>query len=340
MFALLSPITPMKNSADTVVKHGRIALVSRESTEGTNAMSKSAFTYLGTKEAALYFDEVIPLFLLYDAAFEYDFDELMAFERPSVIERVLKKRNSFVKLLPPELSEGTRNFEHYVELNSKIIREFDFGSDDFEPKFKDRPVTDLFQVNKEAINKAIGEFILKTSFPNAAFSTVETALSSQDSHSDSDIAVTLLGLNLVDASSASIEQIIDFREDRHSMAALRQLRLFSEENYSGKSIAFIEDDLLHRLYGYDEAAKKWGFETIHAGLATLFNSKTALGTLGGTFAAVLAGSPVLASSAALVGTSLEIGKISLAVTRKKFDGRAALKDNPVSYIATAKELLE
>lgn len=330
----------MKNSAVTVVKHGKTALVNRETTEGTSAMSRSAFTYLGTKEAALYFDEVIPLFLFFDAAFEYDFDELMAFEQPSVFEKVLKKRNSFVKLLPPELSEGTENFEHYVELNSKIIREFGFGSDDFEPKFENRPVSDLFQANKEAINKIIGEFILKTSFSNAAFSTVETAFSSHDNSNDGDIAVTLLGLNLVDASSASIEQIVDFREDKHSIAALRQLRLFSQENYSGKSITFIEDDLLHRIYRYDEAAKKWGFETIHAGLATLFNSKTALGTLGGTFAAILAGSPVLAGSAALVGTTLEIGKVGLTITRKKFDGRAALKDNPVSYIATAKEQLE
>jgi hypothetical protein len=160
-----------------------------------------------------------------------------------------------------------------------------------------------------------------------------------DDPSGEEVAVTLATLDLVDTTCASWEQITEFRRDPVSRTKLRRLRVFAADSYAGKSRAYVEDDLLRRLDDYDETVRRWGFETRHAVLTTLLNSKSLLAVAGVSLLSVLFGAPTLAGAGALAGAAVEIGRVSVEVSRRRFALRSALRDNPVSYIADAKERL-
>jgi len=55
------------------------------------------------------------------------------------------------------------------------------------------------------------------------------------------------GISLIDAEHADWEQIISLREDSDSKEALRRFRLFTFDNYRGKSKSYIEDDIAKRI---------------------------------------------------------------------------------------------
>ena len=113
-----------------------------------------------------------------------------------------------------------------------------------------------------------------------------------------------------------------------------------QENYVGKSLEFIEDDLMRRIDDYENEASKWGFEIREAALTNIFGSKSMPMIAGSTLLAALAGSPVVATSAAIAGSIFELGKVAIAVSRKRFERYVALRDSPVSYITTAISELE
>jgi len=79
------------------------------------------------------------------------------------------------------------------------------------------------------------------------------------------------------------------------------------------------------------------FETMHAALTMLFTSKAIGSALAGSLLSVLFGIPAVAVLSAVVGTSIEIGKIVLEVSRRKFALRNALQDNPISYVVAAND---
>ena len=56
---------------------------------------------------------------------------------------------------------------------------------------------------------------------------------------ESDIAITMASLKLVDVGPATWEHVLEFRRDSDARDKLRRLRLFACENYSGKSKDFI-----------------------------------------------------------------------------------------------------
>lgn len=301
-------------------------------------MSRTAISLGNTKESALYFDHVVPLFLTYDIALEEEFDVWKATDTSTAFSLFSDKRNKFLKLLPDELHEGTPAFDKFLELNMQNLRTIGVGGDVSDHHDKDTYMRDVIRDNLDRLNMNVNNFLKEVPMSGAALTTSEIAVSGDVSDGD-EIAVTLSGLGLVDTSKLSIEHLIEFRQDTKALAALRQLRVFAQKEYAGKPRSYIEDDLLSRIYHYEQAAKKWNFELANAGLTTLFNSKTAIGTVGGTIAAVMAGSPVIATSAAIVGTVLEIGKVTLSISKKRFEARKALGDNPVSYIVHAQSQL-
>src|SRR5665647_433395 len=70
--------------------------------------------------------------------------------------------------------------------------------------------------------------------------------------SQSDPSITLSRLNLIDATQADWRQIIEVRKDVQSHRKLARLRLFIHNNYSGCSFSYIEDDLSRRLEEYEQ----------------------------------------------------------------------------------------
>lgn len=153
------------------------------------------------------------------------------------------------------------------------------------------------------------------------------------------LLVTLSQLPLIDTDKVSWEQIIEFRRDCDSVARLRQLRAFLQTNYKGKEKAFILDDLQSRLDQYANTVRDWGFETKTSTISTLLSSTTLLGTAGGTLVSLFAGAPTLAAVTASAGTLVELGKISLHIANRKYGLVKLRRDHPLAYIISAREQL-
>lgn len=127
----------------------------------------------------------------------------------------------------------------------------------------------------------IARFLADLGIHNASFTTGIEFVANSTLSTD-DVAITVANLNLIDASRASLEQILEFRKDAEARIKLRRLRSFSLQNYSGKNRAFVEDDLSVRIADCEEAIRRWGFETRHAAMSMLFSSKLLGGAVGGS----------------------------------------------------------
>jgi hypothetical protein len=165
------------------------------------------------------------------------------------------------------------------------------------------------------------------------------ATMTNDDRDGADIAITITSLELVDAARCSWEQILEFRRDTEARDKLRRLRLFACDNYSGKTKDYIGDDILKRIADYQETVRRWGFETKYSALSMLLTSKLLAGSLTGSLVSVLFDAPVAAIASAAGGAGLEIGRIALELSKRKFALRTMLADNPVSYISYANRLL-
>ena len=94
-----------------------------------------------------------------------------------------------------------------------------------------------------------------------------------------------------------------------------------------------------KISDYDEAVRKWGFETKYAAFTMLLSSKTLAGALTGSLISTLFGAPVPALASAAVGMGLEIGRIVLEVSKQRFALRSLMAESPVCYISQARSKL-
>lgn len=313
---------------------GVLFLVSRKL--GVTLVSKTVFTVGGSKEASLYFDDVIPLMLIVDAADEYGWDEISTTSKQLDMAKLMEIRFLFDRLFPKEIQKGSDNFKSWLDVNKSILDALLEAAR--RPKTSKMPLAEVFGRCVPGFKDEIIRFVDELGIEDAAYSSALSFVSKSNSMTD-DIGMTISNLNLIDISKVTLEQILEFREDLESKAKLRRLRLFAYKNYTGKSKSYIEDDLLLRIDEYEHEAKKWGFETKEAAITTLFNSKVIMGTLCGSLIAALTGSPITSLSTLAIGALVEFGRIQLVVSRCKFKARSVLRTNPVSYIKEANKAL-
>ncbi|HEY3913307.1 MAG TPA: hypothetical protein VGN61_02375, partial [Verrucomicrobiae bacterium] len=152
--------------------------------------------------------------------------------------------------------------------------------------------------------------------------------------------VAIIGLNLIDVANVSIEKLTAFRNDSEARDKMRKFRLFVYDNYTGKEKGYIEDDILTRLADYNEVVKSWGFETKLKTMSFVLNSKLLPTALGASFLASIFGSTVEAIAAASTGVGLEIGRLTLELSKRKHELARIVRNNPISYIADAKAKLD
>jgi hypothetical protein len=144
-------------------------------------------------------------------------------------------------------------------------------------------------------------------------------------------------LPLIDASTATWDQIIELRRSPEAKIKLRRLRLFFFENYTGKPKSYVEDDLLRRLDDYEKARREFGFDTITSSISVLLDSQNLQASLVAGLAAALFGGPTAAISA---GASVELGKFSLEVAKKRAQIRSLSDGHELAYIIAARRHLK
>ncbi len=129
-----------------------------------------------------------------------------------------------------------------------------------------------------------------------------------------DPVVTLAGLNLVDVTKATWDQIIELRQDQQSQRKLQRLRAFLANNYTGKSLSYVEDDLGRCLDDYEQSRQKHGFETVVASISVLLDSACLQAALAAGVGATLLGGPAVGISSA---AAIEVGKVVIEFAKRR-----------------------
>jgi len=149
-----------------------------------------------------------------------------------------------------------------------------------------------------------------------------------------DVSLTLSNINLIDTSKVTWEQIIEYRKDVTAKKKIRNLRLFLNTNYQGKSLAFIEDDLGKRLDEYCTTCKDWGFDTITSTISAVMDSEKLIPLIAGSTGATLFGGPLAGLA---IGGGILIANIALNVVKGKHAFNKFKRDHELAYIIEAKE---
>lgn len=153
-------------------------------------------------------------------------------------------------------------------------------------------------------------------------------------------ALTVQEIPMINTEKIGFSQIMEFRKDRETMKKMRNFRLFAYQQYAGKDKAYVEDDIQKRYEDYMEALRLSGFETATKMLTSLISSKLLMGALATSTASLLLGNTQLAIGAFGSGAILEIGKLSLQFAQQKQAMATICRENPISYIAEAREKLK
>jgi len=295
---------------------------------------RTAVTLFSGREAALYFDRIVPL------SFWVDFVWLNSSIEDASIFPV-----EILQILPENLHQNV-HITRLIDLNDSgyqiFMAIFKYGA--YQKK------SGIYRLDFDNLTRSLGiqevkslienylencsAFIEDFGFQSLPIDAADIFL--DDTEGPCDTLIKLTNLRLIDTSRVSWQHILEFRADVEALARLRRLRSFAEEELAGKTPDQLSDLLFTRIYEYEETAKAWGFETKKAAVVSLLGSKVLAATLSGSLAAFLVGEPVAAAVSACGGIAVELGKIGLEIKQRGFGFRKIVRANPVSYISYAK----
>ncbi|WP_146139982.1 hypothetical protein [Marinobacterium halophilum] len=200
---------------------------------------------------------------------------------------------------------------------------------------------DFYLSNSAGFRAGLNEYMRKSGFRDTPILIPGDSLITNNPimENTQDILIELINVPAVNTENAQWNQIFEFRSDTESVAKLRRLRLYLHQTYAGKSKDFLIDHFYSSLEDYNSAARKHGFDLKTGVLSGLINSKSLLATSGATFSSVLFGEPILASVTAAGGALLEVGKISLELSKAKFSSEEFTNQHPLTYIIEANNKL-
>jgi hypothetical protein len=290
----------------------------------------TAVAFGDLKNAALYFDHLIPVYLTLELIRGAEWD-------------VLLREVGRAELLPPELMRKPGFAERLVRVNEAthlVFLKLGIHKFGFEPRIPALSGEEFDAIEDSAVSSYFS-FVEDYELADIPLAGGEAGNASMLDASKSvpSPVLTLMDLNVVDASRATWEQISEFRRDGEAKRRLRRLRLFAYENYSGRSRAFVEDDILTRIADYERAVKKWGFETTNGMIGTILRSKLSLAAVGGSVLSTVFGYPSEALYTLAAGAAVTLGHVAMQLTKQRFAFQELTRDNPVSYITYSQKKL-
>jgi len=312
------------------------------------------------KQAALYFDRVIPLNIssivsdeinarevLSDLLNINDYKqldsclvELKAFysELINCLETVLSKDNSdFIEPMAKKLVNLGFDPQKYLDgdIGENIEEYFDFLFIFLGFVYMDNlklPHKGNFQSYVNNLSRLVGIKQSSVILPSKCLSYYNAT--------EDDITLSIANTPIVNTQHTSWNKIIEFRRDKESKKKLRTLRLFLHTNYERKSREFIEDDIEKRLDDYYSTCKNYEFETITSTLSTVLDSKNLKFTIVASAGAAIWGKPIVFAGTILTGAVIELGKISIELCKKKHAFHRIKQQHELAYIIDAKKYLE
>lgn len=144
--------------------------------------------------------------------------------------------------------------------------------------------------------------------------------------------LALQNLQIIDPSQLTWDLVLEFRKDPDAVNKVQRLRCFLESNYTNKSRRFIEDDLAIKTEDYQSALKKWGFETEVGIIEILLRSKTTFDSIAACLAFALSGDMVFSAEPFTAGILIETSSVAVKLN-KRSKGKDELKrNNPYDYL--------
>jgi len=157
---------------------------------------------------------------------------------------------------------------------------------------------------------------------------------------NNDINISIANIPIVNTENVDWENILEFRKDNDSKRKLRNLRLFIYEKYEGKSRAYIEDDIERRVDEYHDTCKKHGFDNKISKLSLLLDSKNLSVIFLSATGAAIWGEPIVAAGTVMTGAVIEIGKMCIELSKKKYAFHMLKNNHEMAYIIEARERLK
>lgn len=290
-----------------------------------SSLSTNVVIDLGsTKQAALFFDHVIPL----DGV-----------EGVSGVGRVLT-------------SSGTVDFEKAQFIISQLLPP-DFGTDKQVIDFASVAAIGISAItiavgfyNCDEMSQKANEYGAKLEAPAGSkkyitggpvtvdpkFLDIECTDTSQTERA----IVSIANILVPDTQELGWDAIIEFRRDEQARQRLRRLRVFAANEYAGKSRNYIEDDLCLRMDDYVQTLKSWNIKTVLGALSTCLSLETTLQTGMANVAAILSGLPPANAFAASL--SIPVARFALELGSVRLAREDAIRQYPMAYITDVKKL--
>lgn len=277
----------------------------------------------GTKNACLYFNNVIPLNLAHIIPWLNNGD----LEAHQILQKILPSA-LLDSSHPLGLSKETVKYiEAYVNVFPGSI-----GIEDSDKKEENKRTHHFFPLlmqRKDEMLATLPEPI------DSIFGITEKTL--EDNSQTEDPSMVLTGLKLVDTSNISWRYLLEIKEDKESINKLRKLRTFIYQNYKDKPITFIQDDLLNRIEVYETTAKHLGLKTTDSIFKIIFSSGSLIASTAATIFSALSGGPITIPLALGVGSTFMLGNISLELRSHKRDLFKFKQENPITYLVDIKK---
>lgn len=275
------------------------------------------------KQAALYFENVIPF-----SFYLQEMPKIYKLKEQDMIEHV--RSIKIDSIIPLEL-QNDDFMERLEGMNILMFKSMLAFSDD--PKVSE--LLHEMEWTRQEILDELSEtgpsFMSRYKLNGLPYDVLET--SNQQLKSRESVLISIPNMSFINTDDLSWEKVLEFRNDKDSLAKLRLFRTFVFDNYRDKPKSYIEDDILRRVDDYNDTIKKWKFNTFHGCLQSALTSKNMAGAMSGSFLSVLMNAPLTAVLSGVAGASIEVGKTVLEISKCKVNLRETLDQNPVSYIA-------
>lgn len=186
--------------------------------------------------------------------------------------------------------------------------------------------------------------LVLSEIPELLIDKIEAAERESDSLSSS-IYFRFANLDLVDASDAPWEQILQFREDPEARAAFSYLRNFIFTDCSGYTFEQLQDKFSTLLDEYDVKREEHGFKAFKAGMDVVLNSpgfkKYASGWLTALLGSCLGSASVFDAGLALGGASIvyDCARGAIAAKERLIERRNYLRQHPANWVFLARNRL-
>ncbi|WP_046755535.1 hypothetical protein [Kordia jejudonensis] len=158
------------------------------------------------------------------------------------------------------------------------------------------------------------------------------------------IELSLLNTPIIDTAQLDWLHVNEVREDDESIHQLRNLRLFLDKIDSAKGANYIQDVISQKIFNYEKAAQKHGFNTKKDVISAFLNLEhipkmLAYGVISLVEPSLLPLTGTLGITE-INGAVKEIGNISLELKNKKISKGLTPIDKDVEYLISIREKID